>query len=191
MSDDGDNAMEKVLCIMGSPRVGGNSDFAATRIAERLSPAFEVDLVRLPEIELKRCVGCRACMKNGRCAIDDDDFPALWEKTLRADILFQVFPVYWNSPPGIMKDFIDRAHTAYASRGHMNGKSGCLVTVATESGFETADEIAGCWFTAYGGTIRGKVHLLAREKDDLRNDHGETGKLDRLIDQVLSEEARP
>lgn len=177
--------MADVLCIMGSPRLGGNTDFAATRIAEKLSESMDVELVRLPEIDLERCIGCRACMRDGVCAIDDDDFPALWDKVLAADVLFQVFPVYWNSPPGIMKDFIDRTHTAYARRGLTAGKNCYLVTIATESGFDTADEIAACWFQCYGGSIRDRLHLLARERDDLKGDQDELLKLDRLIDQVL------
>jgi hypothetical protein len=85
-----------------------------------------------------------------------------------------------------MKDFIDRTHTAYAgATGQLAGKDGYLVTLAADSGFETADEIAASWFRWYGGAIRGGVHLLAREKDDLKSRPGEIAKLDTLIDQVL------
>ena len=177
--------MKKALCIMGSPRKGGNSDFAATRVCEELAGKFHVKLARLPDMDLKRCAGCRACMRLGRCAIDDDDFPSLWQNALDADVVVQVFPVYWNAPPGIMKDFIDRTHTAYATPGSMRGKVGYLVGVATLCGFETADAIAESWFTNYGGAIRGRVHLLAREKDDLKNNGREVAKLDELIDDVL------
>lgn len=179
--------MKTVLCIMGSPRMGGNTNFAATRITDRLAPHFEVGLVRLPGIELKRCVGCRACMRLGRCAIDDDDFPQLWQQTRAADVIVQAYPVYWNGPPGIMKDFIDRTHTAYATTGHMRGKIGYTVGVATLCGFETADDVVESWFVNYGGAIAGRVHLLAREKDDLKSDAREIGRLDQLIEQMLGE----
>ena len=176
--------MKRLMCIMGSPRKGGNCDFAARRICEKLAGEFHVDLARLPELDLKRCVGCRACMRLGRCAIDDDDFPALWQTALDADVIVQVFPVYWNGPPGIMKDFIDRTHSAYATGGHMRGKVGYLVSVATLCGFETADAVVESWFTNYGGSLRGRVHLLACEKDDLKNNAREVAKLDELIDDV-------
>jgi len=179
--------MKKALCIMGSPRMGGNTDFAAARIAEKLAPHFDVDLVRLPRIELKRCIGCRACMRLGRCAIDDDDFPKLWQQALEADVVVQTYPVYWNGPPGIMKDFIDRTHTAYATTGHMRDTIGYTVGVATLCGFETADDVVESWFVNYGGAVAGRVHLLAREKDDLRNDPAELRKLDRLIEEMQGE----
>ena len=120
---------------MGSPRAGGNSDFAAARIRDGLAGAYDSELVRLLDIELRRCLGCRQCMRLGRCALDSDNFPALWQKLVDADVVFQVFPVYWDAPPGIMKNLIDRTHTAYATGGHMRGKTGYTVSVATMSGF--------------------------------------------------------
>ena len=167
--------------------MGGNTDFAATRTCDRLAPHLDVDLVRLPRVELKRCIGCRACMRLGRCAIDDDGFPQLWQKALAANVIVQVYPVYWNGPPGIMKDFIDRTHTAYATTGHMRGKIGYTIGVATLCGFETADDVVESWFVNYGGTIAGRVHLLAREKDDLKNDPREIEKLDQLIGEMQVE----
>lgn len=183
--------MKSTIIIMGSPRLGGNTDYAANRVKEKLSSTTNVELVRLPGIEVKRCVGCRSCMRTGKCAIDDDDFPALWEKLLKADILFQVFPVYWNSPPGIMKDFIDRTHTAYATPGLMVGKLGFLVTIAADSGFETADEIGACWFRSYGGCIEDRLHLYAREAHDLENNARERSKLEQFTERVAAEVATP
>lgn len=173
--------MTRAICIMGSPRPGGNSDVAATRVCEGLRDAMDIELVRLREIELERCRGCRQCMRLGRCAIETDAFPELWQKLLRAHVLFQVLPVYWNAPPGLMKDFIDRTHTAYAGTGHMAGTLAYTVSVATLSGFETADAIAESWFVSYGGTVAGRAHLLACEKGDLRDRPRELAKLDRLI----------
>ncbi len=176
--------MKQAICIIGSPRAGGNSDFAAVRICEELSGALDVELVRLREIHIERCLGCRQCMRLGRCALDSDDFPALWQKVMDAEVVVQVFPVYWDAPPGIMKDFIDRTHTAYATPGHMRGKTGYTVSVATLSGFESADHVAESWFVNYGGTIAGRVHLLAREKGDLADSPAELSKLDALIEQI-------
>ena len=59
-------------------------------------------------------------------------------------------PVYWDSPPGIMKDFIDRSHGSFKTGNLLlKGKVIYLINVATISGFQTAEAVYQSWLSYY------------------------------------------
>lgn len=101
-----------------------------------------------------------------RCAVAGDDMPALLEKIASCEGLVLAAPVYWDAPPGMMKDFIDRTHGLYARPQPYAGKKGWLVSVATESGFATHERVLSGWFSHYGAEILRKVRIFACEKGD-------------------------
>jgi multimeric flavodoxin WrbA len=159
-----------ILGISGSPRKNGNTDIAVKFVLEKLEmlTSQKVEFVRICDLKIKSCLGCRACMRNMECAIRDDDFYPLWNKIVRSDLIIIGAPVYWYSPPGIMKDFIDRTHAWYACpQKFPAGKKMGLISIATDSGFEVHEEIMTCWACYYGIDVTDKVRLLAREKGDL------------------------
>ncbi len=173
--------MKTMMIVQGSPRREGNTEYACRYIYDRLKGALHITFVNLYSLNIRRCTGCRTCMATGDCAIQDDDFPELWSKVREADIVVQGAPVYWLAPPGIMKDFIDRTHAGYATQGHMVGKHGYLVTVATESGFEPCEKVMSSWFDGYGGRTVNTVRLYAREKGELAQKRENLRLLDELV----------
>ena len=66
-----------VTIVQGSPRRHGNTETAVERLAARLRDRAAVAVVTLAELRVERCTGCRRCMREGICAIRDDDFPPL------------------------------------------------------------------------------------------------------------------
>ena len=176
--------MKKLLIIQGSPRKNGNTEFACRYVADRLGGTFEVSFVNLYDLDIHRCTGCRACMKQGCCVITEDDFPALWRKVEETDRIVLAAPVYWYAPPGLMKDFIDRTHTAFRDSGHLSGKTACLITVAADSGFETCETIMASWLGYYGTAVEKKLRLIAREAGDLAKKAANLKQLDELVDSL-------
>jgi multimeric flavodoxin WrbA len=175
----------KILGISGSPRVDGNSDAAMRRTLEALGGVGRTEFLRIHGCDIRHCTGCRQCMTAMRCVIEGDDFEDVFDRWKAADVLMVSAPVYWCGPPGAMKDFIDRSHGAYAHKtGPFAGKKAGVVTVATESGFETQERIVAGWLRHYGADLLATVRLYAREKDDLLNAPGELRKLDEFIDAV-------
>ena len=110
---------KKILCLAGSPRKGGNSQYCARMIIRFLEnhPNFDTEFVRLVDYEIKRCMGCRACIEKGHCVIKDD-FEMVWHRLLESDIVVIGVPVFWDSPPGIMKDFMDQSHGHFIKLRH-------------------------------------------------------------------------
>ena len=177
----------KAVIIQGSPREGGNTEFACRHIAKGLQQRFAVSLVNLRALHIRKCLGCQACLRAGNkgCRIDDDDFASLWEQIRESDIVIQAAPVYWYSPPGLMKDFIDRTLSAFRDEKCLAGKKGAIVTVATWDGFEHCEEILAIWAAHYGVDIRTKVRLRAERPGDLEGNAKALSQLDELIEEML------
>ena len=87
----------KVLGIMGSPRVGGNSDIL---LDEALSGArdagAEVEKIILDKKKISGCKDCKKCNETGLCVIKDD-MPEIHKKILEADAIIHSVPVYFWS----------------------------------------------------------------------------------------------
>jgi len=163
-----DVILVKVLGISGSPRKDGNTDIVVRRILDIIGeqkPA-ETVFIRTADFNIKHCEGCRECMETGECAIRDDDFNLILDKLMKADLIVIGAPVYWYSPPGVMKDFIDRTHGFYTDHRRLIGKKVAIISVATSEGFETNERILS-WLRIYGAEIVGKERVFAREKAEV------------------------
>jgi len=176
-----------VLGISGSPRKDGNTDVAVKKVLEIISRLRDVETVfiRVADFNIKHCRGCRECMRIGECAIKDDDFNLILEKLMEADMIVVGAPVFWSSPPGVMKDFIDRTHGFYTDPKRLLGKKVGIISVAADSGFESHEEILS-WMRIYGAEIVGKVRIYAREKGEILQKPEEMAKLKRFA-RLLAE----
>jgi multimeric flavodoxin WrbA len=97
-----------VLGIVGSPRIGGNTDVL---VDEVLAGAKEVgastEKVILNKLVIKPCQACNSCYKTGFC-IQKDDMEDLLNKMLESEIWILGTPVYWWGPTAQFKAFLDR-----------------------------------------------------------------------------------
>ncbi len=106
----------KILAISGGRALGNNELLlrAALKAAREVYPA-QVELVRLHDLDLKRCVGCETCMRglttggDGKCVIQDDDMGWLTRQIGGADALLVASPVYDLIPTGSMVNLVNRA----------------------------------------------------------------------------------
>ena len=165
----------KVLALIGSPRKVGNTDI----MADQLLAAAKEQGAHTSKIYLDDCsvrpigeVG-----DNSRHREDprsDDDFPALLERFLAADVVIWATPVYWQGPSAQMKCFLDRMssyfnHADYV--GRFKGK-GHVVLCA----FGRPEQKHGKWITepmkltaeVLHGEYRGDVCVSVYEKGKVR-----------------------
>ena len=62
----------KVLMINGSPRVNGNTSVALSELEKVFHKnGVETETIQVGMKEIRGCVACNYCFKNGKCAIDD------------------------------------------------------------------------------------------------------------------------
>lgn len=174
------------LGISGSPRRDGNTDISVKIVLEGLKEGgVETEFLRIADSRIEHCEGCRKCMQIGRCAIQGDDFDSILEKFNRASLIVLGIPIYWNSPPGAFKDFMDRTHGFYLNRSYFAHKKFGILSVATEGGFETHEEILQAWLKSYGGVIVDKVRILSREKGEVLSRPNEIRKIKEFSVKLL------
>ena len=106
---------KKVLILSTSLRQNSNSDLLARQFARGAQESGNrVETVSLRGKSIGFCVGCMACLRNGRCAIQDDAGPIV-EKMRVADVICFATPVYYYEMAGQMKTLLDRANSLYSA----------------------------------------------------------------------------
>lgn len=181
-----------VLGISGSPRKDGNTDIAVQLALDEIKKRKEIEtlFIRVADFHIKPCEGCRKCMQWMRCAIEDDDFGDVFGKVMHATALVIGAPVYWDSPPGVMKNFIDRTHTFYACPDTFpSGKKVGLISISAGGGFTSHEHAMESWIRYYGMDIVEKIRIYAREKGEVLAKPAQLGKVSTLA-EVLSQQMR-
>lgn len=104
---------KKVLILSSSPRNGGNSETLAAAFAKGAREAGnQVGTVYLREKQVGFCKGCFACLKLGRCVIQDDAVE-IAAKMHDADVLVFATLVYYYCISGQLKTMLDRANPLF------------------------------------------------------------------------------
>ena len=106
----------KVLGIMGSPRVRGNSDLLideALRGAKSQQAAVEKLIV--DKLNITPCREYYGCLKDGNCVIRDD-MDDVYPKLLDADGIIVASPIFFYSVSAQLKALIDRCQALWARK---------------------------------------------------------------------------
>lgn len=104
---------KKILVISTSLRKDSNSQALAEAFAKGAESAGnEAELISLRGKQISFCRGCFACLKRGRCVIEDDA-PAIVEKMHGAQVLAFATPIYYYEMSGQMKTLLDRANSLF------------------------------------------------------------------------------
>ena len=62
----------KVLLINGSPNVNGCTYTALKEVADTLEKeGVEAEIIHVGNKDIRGCIGCRQCKKNGKCVFND------------------------------------------------------------------------------------------------------------------------
>ncbi len=149
----------KVLGIMGSPRIGGNSDTLLDALMQAAAEeGAECRKVVLNRMEIRPCQHCDGCTRTkGQCAVEDE-MQTLYEPLRTADRIILAAPVFFMSLPAQAKAMIDRcqpfwvvkylvrqptAQSEHERRGLYLGVGGSDF----KSLFDSARLILRAWFT--------------------------------------------
>jgi multimeric flavodoxin WrbA len=146
----------KVLGVMGSPRVGGNSDILLEQaLAGAKEAGAEVGKIILDRLKINGCKDCKKCNETGICVIKDD-MPEIHKKILEADAIIHSVPVYFFSMTAQMKAYLDRWCALYDAEWRwqkayypkMRGKRIGVITVCGDPDAHMADPIVHCFQTS-------------------------------------------
>lgn len=130
----------KVLMLNGSPRPNGNTSIALKEMEKVfVANGIEVETVQFGNKDIRGCIACGSCKKNGRCVFDDlvnETAP----KFAEADGLVVGTPVYYASANGTTMSFLHRLF--YSAPFDKTMKVGAAVAVARRGGLTaTYDEL--------------------------------------------------
>lgn len=171
----------KVLGVLGSPRIGGNSDILLDQaLAGAKDAGAKIDKIVLSQKKISGCYACERCNKTGVCAVKDD-MPEIHKKILGADAIIHSVPVYFWAMTAQMKAYLDRWcaffdaewnwHKKYYPK--MKGKRIGLITVCAAPDVSTADPIVHSFrSTARFTNLKwiGAVQVSASAKGEIARD---------------------
>ena len=141
----------KVLLLNGSPHANGCT---AAALKEMISvfeaEGVETELVHVGNKDIRGCIACRSCMKNGKCVFDDlvNEVAPKFEA---ADGLVIGSPVYYASPNGTILSFVDRLF--YSTRFSKHMKVGAAVVSARRGGNTASFDVLNKYFSISGMPI--------------------------------------
>ena len=163
--------MTKVLVLNGSPKANGCT---ATALKEMLDvfaqEGVDTELIHVGNKDIRGCLACQSCSKNGRCVIDDlvNEVAPKFEE---ADGLVVGSPVYYGSPNGTILAFLDRLFHSTSFSKHM--KVGAAVVSCRRGGNTASFDVLNKYFTISGmpvasSTYWNQVHGFTAE--DVKKD---------------------
>ena len=135
----------KVLILNGSPHANGNTAAALEEMSRIFEvEGIEVETVHLGHLPIRGCVGCGACYKLKKCAMDDivNELAAKFEE---ADGLVIGSPVYYASANSTLTACLDRLF--YSTRFDKRMKVGAAVAVARRGGITATFDQLNKYFT--------------------------------------------
>lgn len=135
----------KVLIINGSPRVNGNTTIAVNEMLKVFEKEdIEPVVYQIGQKDIRGCIACGSCMKNGKCVFDDvvnELAPVLEE----ADGLVVATPVYYASANATLIACLDRLF--YSTSFDKTMKVGAAIAVARRGGCSATFDELNKYFT--------------------------------------------
>jgi len=135
----------RVLGIMGSPRIKGNTDLLldeALRGAQ--SQGAEVEKIIVDKLNIAPCREYYGCVKDGNCVIRDD-MDGIYPKLLDADRVIVASPMFFYGLTSQIKALIDRCQALWARKYVLkqtppdSGRKGAFIAVGATRGKQLFD----------------------------------------------------
>lgn len=77
-----------------------------------------VERIRLSELDIRHCTGCKMCRLTGACKVDDD-LPGLAEKMARSDGVIFGVPAYFRKADRSLQAVMDRLSSFFSDSGQL------------------------------------------------------------------------
>ena len=161
----------KVLILNGSPRVNGNTDVAVNELVKTFeAEGVETVVSRIGNQDIRGCIACGSCSKNGKCVFDDavNELAPIFEE---ADGLVVASPVYYASANATLIACLDRLF--YSAGFDKTMKVGASVVVARRGGCSATFDELNKYFTISGMPVASSQYwnsVHGREKGQAEQD---------------------
>jgi multimeric flavodoxin WrbA len=154
-------------------REDGNTAALVRAVLDEVEKAgIETDYISLSGRAIGPCTGCERCRKEDFCAVHDD-WDAIAERMLEAEVLVIGSPTYYYDVNGQTKNFIDRTYSFYHRR-QLAGRGGVAVAVQANAGGARAVETIEGFLSAHEFVSLGSVVGSGYEAGAVRSDGAAT-----------------
>ena len=135
----------KVLGIMGSPRIGGNTDLLldeALRGAQ--GQGAEVEKIIIDKLDIAPCREYYGCLRDGNCVIRDE-MDNIYPKLLSSDVIIAASPIFFYGITSQLKALIDRCQALWVrkydlkQRQPASSRKGAFIAVGATRGEKLFD----------------------------------------------------
>ena len=134
----------KVLGIMGSPRMKGNTDLLLDEALKgAASQQAEVEKILVDKLQIAPCKEYYACLKSGKCVIKDD-MDDIYDKLLTADAVIIASPIFFYTVSAQLMLLISRCQALWARKYVLKNmdipeKKGAFIAVGATRGEKLFD----------------------------------------------------
>ena len=135
----------RILGIMGSPRIKGNTDLLLDEALKGArSQGASVEKIIVDELEIAPCHENYGCLEDGNCVIRDD-MDSIYPKLLEADVVIIASPIFFYGLTSQVKALIDRCQALWARKYILKqnppdtGRKGAFIAVGATKGKKLFD----------------------------------------------------
>ena len=170
----------KVLAIVGSPRLNGNTNYLVDQALEEAAKlGAHTEKIVLSQYEVNPCLGHDECASFD-CCLQKDDAGWILDRFRKADGVILATPVYYYNVSAQMKAFIDRNYFLYKHDQKYKARVAGIIIVAGTEGIEDTlhtlkqfteefDVEENRIFITYGyaskiGDVKNNLHLVEEAK---------------------------
>jgi multimeric flavodoxin WrbA len=146
----------KIVAVLGSPRVQGNSTTLAQAFLQSArEQGADTQEFALNQMDFQGCQGCGACKTKQETCTLKDDLTQVLNAVKEADIVVLASPVYFGDLSGQLKCFFDRTYSYinpdFSCRIPAGKKAVLILTqAATEENFADIFPRYERWLKLYG-----------------------------------------
>lgn len=114
----------KVLGIMGSPRVKGNTDILLDQALNGARDCgAEIEKIIIDKLNIQPCREYYGCLRDGKCVIRDD-MDQIYPKLTSSDVVIMASPMFFYGITAQMKALIDRCQALWSKKYHLKQQVG-------------------------------------------------------------------
>ena len=171
----------KVLGIMGSPRLKGNTDLLLDEALKGAqSQGAEVEKILVDKHKIAPCREYYGCLKDGKCVIRDE-MDGIYPKILAADAIIVATPIFFYTVSAPLLLLISRCQALWARKYVLKKldipvKKGAFIAVGATKGarlFDGPKLTIGYFFKAVNATYNEELLVRGVDKKGEINDHPE------------------
>ena len=134
----------RVLGIMGSPRMKGNTDLLLDEALKGAkSQKAEVEKILVDKLQIAPCKEYYGCLRDGKCVIKDD-MDGIYDKLLAADAVIIASPMFFYTVSAQLMLLISRCQALWARKYVLKNmyipeKRGAFIAVGATKGEKLFD----------------------------------------------------